>query len=73
MTSSIAEEARNATSVDDNRTYTDRESKKDKYNDSIATAEDRVGVIQPLYNRSRQGKELLCLWRIWAHSLTLQK
>jgi len=72
-TPSVAEKTRNATSVGDNWTYSNEGSRKNEYSNSMATAEDRVGVTQPLCNGSRQEKELLCLWRIWAHELTLQE
>ena len=70
---SIAEETRNAVSASDNRTYSNRESRKNKRSDSIATAENRVGTMQPLCNGSRQGKKLLCLWRTQAHGPMLPK
>ena len=50
---SIAEETRNAVSASDNRTHFNRESRKNKRSDSIATAENRVGTMQPLCNGSR--------------------
>ena len=45
MTTSVAEEAGNATSVGNNRTHSDRGSRKDKYSDSEkleAGTRDRV-------------------------------
>jgi len=60
-TLSVAEEVEN-TSAGDNRACSNRESRKDKCSDSITTAENRVGTMQPICHGDRQGKKLLCLW-----------
>ena len=73
MTPSMAEEARNAASVGDNRACSDGGSRKDKYGNGTATAEGRVGTMQPICHGNRQGEELLCLWRFQAYGLLLQK
>ena len=64
MTFSMAEEARNAPSVGDNRACSNKGSRKKEYNNSVATVESRVGATQPIYYRDRQGEKLLHLWRI---------
>ena len=71
MTLSVAEEARNATSVGDNRAHSNRESRKNKHSDDMTAVEDRVGTIQPICHGDRQEEELLHLWRIQAHGPSL--
>jgi len=60
-TLSVAEEARKAISAGNNRTHSNGGSKKDKCGNGAPIAKNKVGVMQPLYNRSRQGEELLYL------------
>ena len=74
MTLSVAEKA-NAFSAGDNRACSDRRSRKNKCGSSekIRTRDGDVSKKGPLCNGSREGKKLLCLQRIWAHGLSLQK
>lgn len=44
MTPSVVEEARNTASVGNNRTYSDRGSRKNKHGNGTAIAEDGVGT-----------------------------
>jgi len=53
MTPSMVEEARNATSVGDNRAHSNRGSREDKYGDSMTTAKNRVGTTQSIYYEDR--------------------
>jgi len=48
MATSIAEKAGNATSVGDNRSCSNRESKKDGYSDDIPSAKSRRYIKNPL-------------------------
>ena len=57
--SSLAKEARSSSTVDADRIYSNRGSGKDKYSNSMLHSESRIGIIQPLYLRDRQEKELL--------------
>jgi len=52
-TLSVVEEARNTTSVGDNRTHSNGRSRKNEHGNGMTTAEDRVGAMQPLCNGSR--------------------
>jgi len=65
MTISVAKEA-NASPAGNNRACSNRGSRKDEYSSS-----ERVGnggsKKRLIYNRNRQRKELLCLWRFQAH------
>ena len=72
-TPSVVEKARNTASAGDNRIYSNEGSRKDEHDNGTAIAENSVDTMQSLCNGSRQGKELLYLWRIWAHGPTLQK
>ena len=71
-TISVAKET-NAFSAGNNRACSNGESREDECGDGMATAENRVGTMQLICHGGRQGEELLCLWRIWAHGLPLQK
>ena len=73
MTFSMVEKARNASSAGNNRAHSNRRNKENEYSNDVPAAEGRVGATQPIYHRNRQRKKLLCLWRIWAHGLTLPK
>ena len=69
-TTSVAEEARNAISADDNMAHPNRGSRKDKCNSSKksgAGTRNRVAKKGPLYYGHRQREELLCLLRIQAY------
>ena len=68
MTISVAKEA-NTSPVGNNRACSNGGSRKDKCSDGEGTGTGGRGVSQkrPLCYRSRLGKKLLCLWRIWAH------
>ena len=68
---SVAEEARNTTSVDNNRARSDRGSKEDECGDGMTAVKNRVSTTQPIHYEDRQKEKLLCLWRIWAHGLVL--
>ena len=70
-TLSVAEEARKAISAGNNRTHSNRGSKKDKCSDGASIVKSKIGVMQPLCNRSKQEEELLYLQRIQAHGPTL--
>ena len=63
MTLSVAEEAGN-TSAGDNRACSNEGSRKDECGNSIIAAENKIGTMQPICHGDRQGKKLLCLWRI---------
>ena len=71
-TISVAKET-NTFSAGNNRACSDGGSREDECGDGMATAENRVGTMQLICHRGGQGEELLCLWRIWAHGLPLQK
>ena len=74
----MAEEA-NAFSVGNNRACSDKGGKKNECNDSkganarVRTEYEGSSQMGLLYNGGGSGKELLCLWRIWAYGPTLQK
>jgi len=74
MTLSVVEEA-NAFSVGDNRTCSDRRSRENEYSsgERIRTRDGGSSKKGPLCNESGQREKLLCLQRIWAHGLSLQK
>ena len=76
ITPSMVKEA-TTFSAGDNRACSDGRCGEDKCGSS-----KRVGgrakyggssEMGPLFHRNRPGKELLCLWRLWAHSLPLQE
>ena len=69
--SSTAQKARNASTAGPSGTSFNRESGEDGYSDSMPSTEDRVCSEKPLCHKCGQREELLCLWRIWAHSLAL--
>jgi len=71
MTLSVIEKAGNAPLAGENRACSNGESKKDKCNNDIPIAKSRIGTTQSLCNGSGQGKELLYLQRVRAHSLIL--
>jgi len=70
----MAEKA-NALSVGDNRACSDGRSRKNKYSDDKGTGTRDGDTSQKgfLYNGGGLRKKLLCLQRIWAYSLLLQK
>jgi len=70
-TLSMVEEAGNAASVGDNKTHPNGGSRKDECSNSTTIAENKVDTTQPICYRDRQRKELLHLWRIQAHGLSL--
>jgi len=70
MTISMAEKA-NSFSADNNRACSNKESRKNKCGNDMAAAEDRIGTTQSICHRDRQEEELLHLWRIQAHGLSL--
>ena len=66
MITSIVEEAENASIVDNNRTYSNRESRENKHGNSKAPAVRGTGSSkEPLHHGYGQEdkQELLCLWR----------
>jgi len=71
-TISIAEEA-NTSSAGANKACSNGGSRKDKCGDGERTRTGNRGAFQkrPLCYRSRSGKKLLCLWRIWTHGSPL--
>ena len=74
MTLSVAEETRSTSSVGNNRAHSDERSGKHGYSNGEGTeVGDRVPKKRPLHDGDGQGEELLHLWRIWAHGLSLQK
>ena len=74
MTLSVAEKASSISSVGDNRAHFDGRSGKNKCSDGERTeAGDRAPKKRPLCDGGGQEEELLCLRRIWAHGLSLQK
>ena len=69
--SDLAKEARNVSTVS-----TNGRSRKNKYSNSqksVTETENGATKKGHLCNRDRSRKKLLCLQRIWAHGLTLQK
>jgi len=74
MTLSVAEET-NTFSAGDNKACSNGRSRKNKYSsgERIRTRNGGFSKKRPLCNGSGQGEELLCLWRIWAYGLSLQK
>ena len=74
MTLSVAEKARSTFLVDNHRAYSNRRSGKNKCSDGKGIeTRDRNPKKIPLCNGDGQEEELLCLWGIWAHGLSLQK
>jgi len=71
MTTSVAEETGNATSIGDNRACPDGESRENKCGNNTPSAEGRGCLKKPLLNGSRYREELLHLWQIWAYGPTL--
>jgi len=61
ITTSVAEEAKNAFSAGDNRACSNRGSKENRYSDGILSIKGRG---QLLCHRGKYGEELLCLWQI---------
>ncbi len=58
MTTSVAEEVRNAASVGDNRTHFNRESREDEHSDGKApVAKGRVSSKKPIYYGCGQENE----------------
>ena len=70
-TTSMAEEAGNASSAGNNRAYSNKGSGKDKCSNDIPSTEGRGCSKKSLCYEYRQKKELLCLWRIWAYGPAL--
>ena len=74
MTLSVTEKA-NTFLASNNRACSNRRSRKNKCGSSkrIRTRDRDVSKKRPLCDGSKQVKKLLCLWRIQAHGLSLQK
>ena len=69
----MAEKARSTFLVDNHRAYSNRRSGKNKCSDGEGIeARDRDLKKIPLCNGDGQEEELLCLWGIWTHGLSLQ-
>jgi len=73
ITTSVAEKTGHVSSVGNNRAYSDGGSGKDKCGNNTPSIEGRGCSKKPLCYKYKQRKKLLCMQRIWAHSLTLQK
>ena len=70
----MAEETESTTGA--SKAHSNRRDRKNKYSSSqksVTGTENGATKKEHLCNRDRSGKELLCLQRIWAHGLTLQK
>ena len=74
MTLSVVEKA-NAFSAGDNKVCSNGRSRENEYSSGkrIRTRDGDSSKKGPLYNRSGQEEELLCLQRIQAHGPSLQK
>ena len=69
MTASLAKEARNASTVGNNRACSDRGSGKNGCSNSMLSTKGKDYPKEPLCHRCRQEekKELLQLWEIWTY------
>ena len=73
MTLSVAEKA-NASSAGNNRACSNRRSGKNECSDDEEIgAGDKAPKKRPLRDGGEPGEELLCMQRIWAYGLSLQK